>query len=227
MQTPRSAAAMAPHFKHATGSRAKVNLEVGGSSTQTALHPDDVDAVNWDLELTKIFPSLRALRGGIMSLVEAEQRKSGERRHLAYAAVSKGKARHRQEKERAITFGRKIAESRIAYDGAVQEYERSRGVLAASMYGGNDNTASQDKRTVTAVTQNCEALVNSCYARVQVARNRLGEWEFKSERHTAMMERLLALLKDAEDEYRQICKALDEDLADLSALTDFLGKMDT
>ncbi|KAG0575072.1 hypothetical protein KC19_VG315600 [Ceratodon purpureus] len=225
MSPPRSPAAMAPHTKHGTKRDVKVNLEVGCSSRQNVLNPRNVDAVITDFSLSKISPGLCAIRPGIIPLVESEQRKLQERRHLAYAAVSNAKTRLRQEKERAQLFGRKLAEARGAYERAVEEYERSRRVLAAALRDRDNISGVDEKRTASNVFENCETLVNSWYQNVQAARNPLYEWEFKSERHSALLARLRAGLRDAEGEYRLTCETLDAELAHLRVLTDLLEQV--
>ena len=155
----------------------------------------------------------------------SEQRKLQETRHLAYSTVSKGKARVREEKERAKHIGKKIAEKEGAYQRAVAEYESSRRVDGAAMGDGEIRSGVEGKRTVENMIRNCEALMNRWYENVKTARNQLTEWRFKSERHCAFLARVHAELVAAETEYTKTCTSLDADLAHLQALTNLLDQV--
>lgn len=69
----------------ATQSDVKVNLDARGTSTRGAAIPGNIDRVMTESPVSVLFPSLSTLRQGIIPLVEAEQRKVQETRHLAYA----------------------------------------------------------------------------------------------------------------------------------------------
>ena len=219
---PRSAEALAPKLKSMNVSDVKVNLDAGGSCSRKIPKTPDADGQNPDISLDSILPALNVLRPGIIPLVEAEQRKLQETRHNAYAAVSKLKTRCREEKERAVQISRKVEERMVTHARAVQEYERARRVLVATMGEAENNACINGKQPHSNIIRNCEALVNSWYSNVKEARNRLQEWQLKSERHSIFMDRLKGEVTQAENDYRSTCESLDAKLAHFSAVTEFL-----
>lgn len=96
-------------------------------------------------------------------------------------------------------MNRKLEEKKDSYDRAVEEYDPSRGVSAAVV----PDEPEQPERTADfalrkSITKMCESLVNSWYKNVEVARKRVGIWDFKSTRQTMAVMRVSKELANAE-----------------------------
>ena len=220
--TPRSAAAAPPHFKYGTRSDIPVNLEVGDPSVRKAEKIGNPKPVNADIGLVTILPGLCALRPGIIPLIEAEQKRLQETRQLAYDKMIKGKARCREEAERVRQIGTIVEDRMTTHTRAVDKYEHARRVLITAMNDVGNSAVVDGKVPTHNYIRNYEALVNSWYENVRIARSRLDEWELKSECQSVLMGRLKGELNQAEIEYRNTCEALDVQIAHLRAVTNVL-----
>lgn len=214
-----------PAVKYNYAREKNKQVEVGETSTRNLCTRHVQTTGNTTVDVDKVLPGLCALRSGIIPLVQAEQMKLQEARHLAYATVSKKKNILRTEKERSRTLTRKISEKREQYEQAMGKYEHSRTVLVVAMGECGSGNGVEEKRSNNIILRNCEALVNSWYDQVQASRNRVAEWEFKKERHGVMLARIRAQLHEAEIAYRTTCETLDADHAHLRAVLDVLGSV--
>ena len=172
-------------------------------------------------------PGLYVLRDGIMQLASSHCMSLKENRHHAAAGVLRAKDRTRDEVDRLRFFESKVTEHQAMYDKALSEYETEREVLKAARNDLSDVSNLEDKLKKTKYIKSCETLVNSWASNLEIARERLAYWEFKTTRQVALVGKLTDAAHSLEVAYRGTCEVIETDIRHVEALTEFLVRTQT
>ena len=227
---PRDYVLITPQNPNQASSSRAIPAKVESPVLSHSLPNPGTGATNDGSEFVRIdsavIAALFRLRGSVVNLVDAEKMRLQNDRHAAFAPVTKISSTVDEERERMKHINRKLAEKKESYDLAVAEYEQSRAFLAAAHHDEPEHPLTpgiiDQKKSILKMG---ETLMNSWYKNVQVARKRVGHWDFKSKEQTTVVMKASKELAAAEALYRQKCEAIDMELEEFTAVALFLNDL--
>lgn len=176
------------------------------------------------LELdSAVLSGLFRLRGGMLNLVDAEKMRLRGDRHAAFGPVANLSLSVEEARDHFKHLNEELAEKKDSYDRAVEGYEQSRAVMAAFDREDADHAPTPEqiaeKKTMLKM---CEALTNSCYKSVQIARKCVATCEFQLKNQGMVVLKVSKELEAAEALHRKKCENIDSEMDEFHAVDVFI-----
>ena len=169
-----------------------------------------------------VLPGLYVIRDGILQLVKSHEMTLKETRETAFAELHLANDRLEEERKRLHFVEKKVRETAASDISVTKEYEKAREVLTEALTDQSAPSNLDEKISRNKYLKNCESLVKAWTRNVEIARERVAEWEFKSTRQIARVGKLTDTAHAADVNCRKTCAMIDKDIEHLADLAEFL-----